>query len=144
MTTASIHDSIMAFPMIDSVRGHEYILMDAAYDSSGIYDYAIDNAQGVPVIDTNRRRGIVPDNLAFNRKQGIIIRETEKARYRLRWEIEQTFSILERIMHFEHVWYVSNRNYDVDIGERIVAYNCVVMVNQIRHRSKREIMDIVV
>jgi hypothetical protein len=35
-------------------------------------------------------------------------------------------------------------NYDVAIGERIVAYNCIVMVNQIRHRSKREIMDIVV
>ena len=35
-------------------------------------------------------------------------------------------------------------NYDVAIGERIVVYNCIVMVNQIRHRSKREIMDIVV
>ena len=144
VTTASIHDSVMAFPMIDAVRDHEYILMDAAYDSAGIYDYIMDNTHSIPVIDTNRRRGIVPDNLAFSRKQGIIIREREKARYRLRWEIERTFSILEEILHSEHIWYVRNRNYDVAVGERIVAYNCIVLVNQIRQRSKREIMDLVV
>ena len=63
----------------------------------------------VPLIDTNRRRGIVPHNLAFNRKQGILIREREKARYRLRWEIERTFSILEEIMPSENIWYVRNR-----------------------------------
>ena len=38
----------------------------------------------------------------------------------------------------------ATENYDVAIGERIVAYNCIVMVNQIRQRSKREIMDLVV
>jgi hypothetical protein len=85
----------VAQEIIDSVRGHEYILMDGAYDSSDIYDYITDNTNANPVIDTIRRRGIVPDNLKFNRKQGIIIREMEKARYRLRWEIERTFSILE-------------------------------------------------
>ena len=133
VTTASLHDSIMAIPMIDAV-----------YDSAGIYDYIMDNTHAIPVIDTNRRRGIVPDNLTFSRKQGIIIREREKARYRLRWEIERTFSILEEILHSEHIWYVRNRNYDVAVGERIVAYNCIVLVNQIRQRSKREIMDLVV
>jgi hypothetical protein len=143
-TTASLHDSIMAFPMIDAVRDHEYILMDAAYNSAGIYDYILDNTHVIPVIDTNRRRGIVPDNLTFSRKQGIIIRDREKARYRLRWEIERTFSILEEILHSEHIWYVRNRNYDVAVGERIVAYNCIVLVNQIGQRSKREIMDLVV
>ena len=60
-------------------------------------------------IDYNTVRGIVPDNLTFSRKQGILIREREKARYRLRWEIERTFSILEEIMHSEHIWYVRNR-----------------------------------
>ncbi len=144
ITTASIHDSTVAQEMIDSVRGHEYILMDAAYDSAGIYDYIMDNTHAIPIIDTNRRRGIVPDNLGFNRKQGIIIRKEEKSRYRLRWEIERTFSILEEIMHCEHIWHVRNRNYDVAVGERIVAYNCIVLVNQIRQRSKREIMDLVV
>ena len=73
---STLHDSIMAIPMIDAV-----------YDSTGIYDYIMDNTHAIPVIDTNRRRGIVPDNLAFSRKQGIIIREREKARYRLRWEM---------------------------------------------------------
>ena len=134
----------MAFPMVDAVRDHECILMDAAYDSAGIYDYIMDNIHSIPFIDTNRKRGTVHYNLTFNRKQGMIIREREKARYRLRWEIERTFFISEEIMHSEHIWYVRNRNYDVAIGERIVVYNCIVMVNQIRHRSKREIMDIVV
>ena len=36
MTTASIHDSTLVIEMIDSIRDHEYILMDAAYDSSEI------------------------------------------------------------------------------------------------------------
>ncbi len=65
----------------------------------------------------------VPHNLAFNRKQGIIIREREKSRYRLRLEIERTFSILEEIIHCEHIRYVSNRNYVVAVDERIVVYN---------------------
>ncbi len=54
------------------------------------------------------------------------------------------FSILEEILHSEHIWYVRNMNYDVAVGERIVAYTCIVLVNQIRQRSKREIMDLVV
>jgi hypothetical protein len=65
----------MAFPMIDSVRNYNYILMDAAYDSSDIYDYIFENTQAMPVIDNNRRRGIVQDRLTFNRKQGITLRK---------------------------------------------------------------------
>ncbi len=95
-------------------------------------------------IDTNRRRGTVPDDLRFNRKRGIIIREREKARYRLRWGIGRTFSILEEMLHSECIRYIPNRNCDVAVGERIFAYNCIVMVNQIRHRPQREIMDIVI
>ena len=144
MTTASIHDSTVAREMIDAVRGHGYILMDAAYDSSEIYDYVMENTHAIPVIDTNRRKGIATHNMAFNRKQGIITREREKSRYRLRWEIERTFSILEEILHCENIWYVRNRNYDVAVGQRIVAYNCIVLIDQIRQRSKREIMDLVV
>ncbi len=144
VTTASIHDSIMAFPMIDALRNHEYILMDAAYDSSAIYDYVMMNTHAIPVIDTNRRRGIVDHNMTFNRKQGIITREKEGSRYKLRWEIERTFSILEEILGCDHVWYVPNRDYDVAIGMKIVAYNLVVMINQIGHREKRKIMDLVI
>jgi hypothetical protein len=43
--------------MIDSVRDYNYILMDAAYDSSDVYDYVFENTNAVPVIDTNRRMG---------------------------------------------------------------------------------------
>lgn len=45
-------------------------------------------------------------------------------------------------MKFEHIWHVLNKNYAVD--ERIVAYNCIVLVDQIRQRSTRGIMALVV
>ncbi len=48
--------------MIDSVRNYNYILMHPAYDSSNIYDYIFKNTHAIPVIDTNRRRGIVEIN----------------------------------------------------------------------------------
>jgi hypothetical protein len=38
---------------------------------------------------------------------------------------------------------VPNCNYDVAVGERIVPYYCIVMVNQIRQKSKNEVMDLV-
>ena len=91
----------------------------------------MDSTHAISIIDTNRRRGIVTDNLTFNRNQGIITGGKERSRYKLRWEIERTFSILEEILHCEHIWYVRNRNYDVAVGERIVAYNCIVLVNRI-------------
>ena len=129
--------------MIDSVRDYNYILMDAAYDSSDIYDYIFENAHAVPVIDTNKRRGIVEDKLTYNRKLGIAIRKKESSRYKLRWEIERTFSILKEILGMEYIWYVRNRNYDAAIGEIIVAYNCIIMANKIAGISGRKIMYIV-
>ena len=134
----------MAFPMIDSVRNYNYILMDAAYDSSDVYDYIFENTHSIPVIDTNRRRGIVENKLTYNRKLGIALRKKESSRYKLRWEIERTFSILKEILGMEYIWYVRNRNYDVSIGEIIVAYNCIVMANKITGISWRKIMYIVI
>ncbi len=81
--------------------------------------------------------------MAFNRKQGIITREKEGFRYKLRWEIEKTFSILEEILGSNNAWYVPNRDYDVAIGMKTVAYNLVVLINQIGHRKKK-IMDLVI
>ena len=78
-TTASVYDKNMAFEMIDSVRDFRYILMDAAYDSSDIYDYIFENTHAMRVIDTNRRRGIIEDRLTYNRKQGITLRKKESA-----------------------------------------------------------------
>ena len=75
ITTASAYDKNMAFEMIDSVRNYNYILMDAAYDFSDIYDYIFENTHSIPVIDTNRRRGIVENKLTYNRKLGIALRK---------------------------------------------------------------------
>ena len=103
MTTASVYDKNMAFEMIDSVRNYNYILMDAAYDFSDIYDYIFDNAHSIPVIDTNKRRGIIEYKLTYNRKLGIALRKKESSRYKLRWEIERTFSILKEILGMEYI-----------------------------------------
>ena len=143
ITTASVYDKNIAFEIIDSVRDYNYIMMDTAYDSSDIYDYIFENSHAIPVIDTNRRRGIVEDRLTYNRKIGISIRKKESSRYKLRWEIGRTFSILKEILRMEHIWYVKHRNYDAAVGEIIVAYNCIVMANKITGISGRKIMHIV-
>ena len=38
----------------------------------------------VPVIDTNKRKGIVEDRLTYNRKCGIELRKRESSIYKLR------------------------------------------------------------
>jgi hypothetical protein len=144
VTNASVSDKNIAFPLIDSVRDFEYIMMDKAYDSSDIYEYIFNNTHSSPLIDTNRRRGIVEERLSSARKNGIEIRKMESSRYSLRWEIERTFAILEDILNCEYMWFVRNRNYDVSIGMKIVAYNIIIILNQIYSRPKRQIMDIVV
>ena len=56
ITTASVYDKNMAFPMIGSVRNYNYILMDAAYDSSDIYIYIFENTHAIvisPIIGFN-------------------------------------------------------------------------------------------
>jgi transposase len=98
MTRGNIHDSRVSHDMFDSVRNFAYILADSAYDTSEIYDYIFDNTHSTPVIDTNRRRGIVPGRLSVNRRIGIDLRKEYASLYSLRWEIERTFSILEEIM----------------------------------------------
>ena len=42
-TTAFLHDKNIAFPLIDSLRDYDYVMMDAAYDSSEIYEYIFEN-----------------------------------------------------------------------------------------------------
>ena len=42
--------------------------MNTAYDSSDIYDYIFENTHAMPVIDTNKRRGIIEDKLSYNMK----------------------------------------------------------------------------
>ena len=59
LTRGNIHDSSVAHEMIDSVRNYRYILADSAYGTSEIYNYIFENAHSLPVIDTNRRRGII-------------------------------------------------------------------------------------
>ena len=139
-----MNDKIIAFPLIDSVRGYSYVMMDAAYDSSDIYEYIFDNTQCSPIIDTNRRRGIVDSMPSHSRREGIKIRKEESSRYSLRWEIERTFTILEDILKREYMWSVRNRNHNVSIGMKIVAYKIIILLNQMYQRPKRQIMDVVV
>lgn len=47
----SIHDSRLAKLLIDSVRNHGYILMDAAYDASEIHDYVAENDMDPSLFD---------------------------------------------------------------------------------------------
>jgi len=42
-TTVSLHDKNVAFPLINSLRDYDYVMMDAAYDSSDIYEYIFEN-----------------------------------------------------------------------------------------------------
>ncbi|GGM76587.1 hypothetical protein GCM10007108_13330 [Thermogymnomonas acidicola] len=142
VTRGNMHNSRVSHDLVDSVRNFSYILADSAYDTSDIYDYVFENTHSLPVIYTNRRRGIIPERLSMNRKIGIDLREYASL-YSLRWEIERTFSILEEIMRAENIWYTRNRSYDIAIGLKAIAYNLVVVSNMKAGEKPREIMKIV-
>jgi IS4 transposase len=129
VTRGNIHDSRVSHDMIDSVRDFSYILGDSAYDTSDIYDYVFENTHSIPVIDTNKMRGIAPERLSVNRRIGIDLRMEYASLYSLRWEIERTFTILEEIMRVENIWYVRNRSYDTAVGLKAIAYNLMVISN---------------
>ncbi|MDS0256552.1 transposase, partial [Thermoplasmatales archaeon AK] len=118
-------------------------LVDSAYDTSDIYDYIFENTHSLPIIDTNRRRGMVPERLSMNRKIGIDLMREYASLYSLRWEIERTFSILEEIMRAENIRYVRNRDYDTAIGLKAIAYNLMIVSNVKAGEKPREIMKIV-
>lgn len=143
VTKGNMHDSHVSHNMVDSVRDFSYILADSAYDASDIYDYIFENTHALPVIDTNKRRGIIPNKLPVNRKIGIDLRKEYASMYPLRWEIERTFSILEEIMKAEYIWYTVNRDYDTAIGLKAIAYNLMVISNRELGEKPRKIMKIV-
>ena len=143
MARRSIHDSCVSHELIDSVRNYRYTFADSAYDTSEIYDYIFENAHSLPVIDTNRRRGITNDRLTVNRKIGIALRNGYSSMYFMRWEIERTFSILDGIMGSGNIWYFSNRDYDNIIGLKVIAYNLMVISNIELGNNRSEIMKIV-
>ena len=133
ITKGNIHDSRVSHDMIYSVRDFSYILADSAYETSDTYDYVFENTHALPVIDTNKRRGVVPEWLSVNRKIGIDLRR----------EIERTFSILEEIMQCENIWYTRNRDYGTAMGLKAIAYNLMVTSNREAGEKPREIMKIV-
>ena len=55
-------------------------MMDAAYDSSDIYEHIFENSKCSPVIDTNKRRGIIDSKLSHSRREGMKIRREEASR----------------------------------------------------------------
>ena len=85
VTKGNIHDAKVSHDMVDSVRNFSYILADSAYDTSDIYDYVFENTHSIPIIDTNKRRDIVPYRLSVNRKIGIDLRRECASLYSLRW-----------------------------------------------------------
>ncbi|WP_081141890.1 transposase [Ferroplasma acidiphilum] len=143
VTKGNMHDSHVSHDIVDSVRDFSYVLADSAYDASDIYDYVFENTHALPVIDTNKRRGIVDNRLPLNRKIGIKLRKEYASMYPLRWEIERTFSILEEILKAEYIWYTVKRDYDTAIGLKTIAYNLMVISNMELGEKPREIMKIV-
>ena len=66
---------IQEFPMTWWIlSGISTIIGDSAYDTPGTYDYVFENTPAFPVIDPDRRRGIVPERLPVNRKTCIDLR----------------------------------------------------------------------
>ena len=53
-------------------------------------------------------------------------------------------TILEDILKCEYMWSVRSRNYDVSIGMKIVAYNIIILLNQMYQRPMRQIIDVIV
>ena len=102
-----------------------------------------ENTHALPVIDTNKRGGIIPDRLMVNRKIGIDLRKEHASLYSLRWEIERTFCILDEILKCENIWYTVNRDYDTAIGLKTIAYNLMITSNRELGEKPREIMKIV-
>ena len=138
-----MYDSHVSLDMVDSVRYFSYILADSAYDASDIYDYVFENTHTIPIIDTNKRRGIVNDRLPVNRKIGIDLRKEYASMYPLIWEIECTFSILEEILKYENVRYTINRDYDTAMGIKAIEYNLIIISNRELGEKQRKIMKIV-
>ena len=97
----------------------------------------------MPVIESNKRRGILSDRLTMNRNIGIDLRKEYSSLYSLRWEIERTFSILEEMLHCENIWYTHNRSYDHAVGFKIIAYNLMVISNILSGERPRKIKKIV-
>ena len=101
------------------------------------------NAHTLSIIDTNKKRRIVPKRLLVNRRIGIGLRTEYSSLYSLRWEIERTFSILEEIMKAENIWYTENRSYDTAIGLKAIVYKLMLISIIKAGKKPREIMKIV-
>ena len=68
VTKGNLHDSKVSHDLIDAVRNFSYILADSVYDTSDIYDYIFENTHSLPIIDTNRRKGIIPRKTAHEQE----------------------------------------------------------------------------
>lgn len=101
----------MLHKMFHSIRNFSYILGGSAYDTMDTFAYLFENTHFIPVIDTNRGRGIVPQRLSVNHRVGIDLRREYASLYYMRWGIKGTFSIIEGIMKTENIWYVKYEDY---------------------------------
>ena len=97
----------------------------------------------IPIIDTNRKRGIDTEKQKQFRWLAIGLRKRHSMRYKLRGEVERTNSILEGILDLEFIWYIRNRDFDTAIGLKILTHSLVVIHNHLHGRSLRKIMGII-
>jgi len=108
-----------------------------------LYGYIFEKTSLIPVIDTNRRRGLDTEKQKQFRWLAIGLKKLHSMRYKLREEIERTNSILEGTLDSEFIWYTRNRDFDTAIGLKILTHNLVVIHNHLHGRSLSEIMDII-
>ena len=120
ITKGNLHNFHVSHDIIDSVRYFPYILADSAYNASDIYDYVSENIHALPIIDTNKRGGIIPHRLLANSKIGSDLRKEYASLYSLRLEIERTSGMFEEIMKAEKIWYTA-------IGLKTMAYNLMII-----------------
>ncbi|RKX42839.1 MAG: hypothetical protein DRP33_02650 [Thermotogae bacterium] len=80
-----------------------YFLADSAYDSQQVYRYIFDRSSMIPVIDTNKRKGISLKKQSQARWLSIQLRQIYAEKYKKRWEIERTINILQEYFDLEYI-----------------------------------------
>ena len=113
LTSASVHDSQVAIPMMKMTSAkvdYLYDLMDAAYDAKQIYE-ASKSLGHVPIIDKNSHR----------RKEVIPMAPHEAARYRERTAVERFYSRLKEEYGARNVMVRGSRKVKLHLMFGVVA-----------------------
>ncbi|KLO24475.1 hypothetical protein X275_00320 [Marinitoga sp. 1197] len=135
---ASIHESNFFDVLFESIKSFSKILLDAAYDSYDIFS-KIKSSGSIPVIDLNKRNTKYYES--YNRYVMKSFRIAFKNDYKLRWEIERVYGIMDMSFGTEYVWYVRNRNYLTFAGITVVLFNFIVLFNILHNLPLKKIYN---